>query len=96
MRPKMPIQRLEGEGFCEVRQCDETKAGYPFGPSHLTVKTLFATAMGLAQDLGLDGAYQKLGLKMEGRHYRGDDDAWNIAAILGIMLERMRNGPKAV
>ena len=74
------------------RQCAESQLGFPFGPTHLNVKTLFATAAGLDHELGLDGAYQRLGLKMEGRHHRGDDDAWNIAAVLALLMEHMRHG----
>jgi inhibitor of KinA sporulation pathway (predicted exonuclease) len=65
--------------------------GYPFGPIHLNIKSLFATAIGHDRELGLDGAYEILGLTMEGRHHRGDDDAWNIA-ILCRILQRLRDG----
>lgn len=73
------------------RVCREQKVGYPFGPTHLNVKTLFATAIGANRELGLDGAYQQLGLQMEGTHHRGDDDAWNIAQILCRLMQTMRN-----
>jgi inhibitor of KinA sporulation pathway (predicted exonuclease) len=76
------------------RQCADNKVGYPFGPTHLNVKNLFATAAGLDRELGLDGAYEKLGLTMEGRHHRGDDDAWNIAGVLAMLLKNIRCGLK--
>ena len=72
------------------RVCKTQKVGYPFGPSHLNVKSLFAAAIGHDHELGLDGAYEKLGLTMEGTHHRGDDDAWNIARILCRLLGAMR------
>ena len=73
------------------RVCAEQGVSYPFGPSHLNVKSLFAAATGSTQEMGLDGAYKHLGLTMEGTHHRGDDDAWNIAGILCRMLTAMRN-----
>ena len=72
------------------RVCKDLKVGYPFGPSHLNVKSLFASAIGIGHELGLDGAYEHLGLKLEGTHHRGDDDAWNIAQILCRLLNGMR------
>jgi inhibitor of KinA sporulation pathway (predicted exonuclease) len=72
------------------RVCKEFGVGYPFGISHLNVKTLFAIAHGLDHELGLDGAYQRLGLKMEGTHHRGDDDAWNIAGALCGLMKQVR------
>ena len=75
------------------RVCREHGVGYPFGLSHLNVKTLFATAIGHHHEMGLDGAYSKLGMKMEGTHHRGDDDAWNIAGLLCLLLGKMRDLP---
>ncbi len=39
------------------------------------MKTLFAMAVGSERELGLDEAYARLGLVMEGTHHRGADDA---------------------
>ena len=72
------------------RVCMDQNVGYPFGPSHLNVKSLFAAAIGSGHETGLDGAYQRLGLEMEGTHHRGDDDAWNIAGIACRLLAAMR------
>ncbi|MEZ6125495.1 MAG: 3'-5' exonuclease [Planctomycetaceae bacterium] len=72
------------------RVCQDQNIGYPFGPSHLNVKSLFAAAIGFGHELGLDGAYKHLGLAMAGTHHRGDDDAWNIAGILCRLLRAMR------
>ncbi len=73
------------------RVCADQGVGYPFGPSHLNVKSLFAAATGIDHELGLDGAYKHLGLTLEGTHHRGDDDAWNIAGIVCRLLKTMRN-----
>ena len=72
------------------RTCKATGVGYPFGISHLNVKTLFAAAMGHDHELGLDGAYERLGMTMEGTHHRGHDDAWNIAGVLCLLLRSLR------
>ena len=74
------------------RVCKDQNVGYPFGPSHLNVKSLFAAAVGSANEMGLDRACKYLGLSMEGTHHRGNDDAWNIAAVLCRLLESMRGG----
>ena len=72
------------------RVCKDQSVGYPFGPSHLNVKSMFAAAVGSGHEMGLDGAYNRLGLNMEGTHHRGDDDAWNIAGIVCRLLKAMR------
>lgn len=72
------------------RQCRERGVGYPFGPSHLNAKTLFALAAGLQREVGMAAALARLGLPLEGRHHRGDDDAWNIAAVLAATLRASR------
>jgi inhibitor of KinA sporulation pathway (predicted exonuclease) len=74
------------------RACQEQGVGYPFGVSHLNVKTLFAASLGSARELGLDEAHARLGLSMEGTHHRGDDDAWNIAGLLCRLLGAFRRG----
>lgn len=73
------------------RCCQVSNISYPFGISHLNVKTLFAVSLGLSHEVGLDAACQKLGIKMEGTHHRGDDDAWNIAGVLCRLLAAIRN-----
>jgi inhibitor of KinA sporulation pathway (predicted exonuclease) len=74
------------------RVCRDQNVGYPFGPSHLNIKSLFSAAIGSGHEMGLDGAFKRLGLSMEGTHHRGDDDAWNIANILCRLLKTMRCG----
>jgi inhibitor of KinA sporulation pathway (predicted exonuclease) len=72
------------------KQCRDEGVRYPFGPSHLNVKSLFAVGRGLPAEIGLPQAMALLGLKLEGTHHRGHDDAWNIAAILAEMLKRVK------
>ncbi|MEU1532946.1 3'-5' exonuclease [Streptomyces fagopyri] len=65
-----------------VRQCRATGAVYPFGARHTNVKTLFTEAHRLRGRPGMAQALRVVGLPLEGRHHRGDDDAWNIAALV--------------
>lgn len=74
------------------RMCQTFGVTYPFGRRHLNVKTLFAVALGLPRELGLDGALKQLGWPLEGTHHRGHDDAWNIGKILCELLRRQRRG----
>lgn len=69
------------------RQCQDLGKGYPFSPSHINVKTLFALKNKLGHELGMDGALQFLGIPLEGTHHRGVDDAKNIAKILREILK---------
>ena len=72
------------------KQCRDEGVRYPFGPSHLNAKTLFAIVRGLPSEVGLPQAMALLGLQLEGTHHRGHDDAWNIAAILAETLRKLR------
>ena len=72
------------------KQCRDQGIRYPFGPSHLNAKTLFASRGALPSEVGLPQAMAILGLPLEGTHHRGHDDAWNIAAVLWETLRKMR------
>jgi inhibitor of KinA sporulation pathway (predicted exonuclease) len=72
------------------KQCQAFGLTYPFGPTHINVKNLFALAHGLPHEVGLDEAARLSGFALEGTHHRGDDDAWNIARVLGLLLQRLR------
>lgn len=68
------------------RQCTALGRGFPFGPSHINVKTLFALKKQLGHEQGMAGALGILGYDLEGTHHRGVDDAKNIAKILRWIL----------
>ena len=74
------------------RNCGEFGIPYPFGPTHLNVKTLVAVACGWSREVGMSEALKRMGLPLEGTHHRGGDDAWNIAAILSRVLRSSRVG----
>jgi inhibitor of KinA sporulation pathway (predicted exonuclease) len=69
------------------KQCTATGVGYPFGPSHINVKTLFALKKKLAHEQGMAGALAMVDIPLEGTHHRGIDDANNIAKVLRWILE---------
>jgi len=70
--------------------CVELDVPYPFGHSHLNVKTLLSTMLAEESEVGLPTALHKLGLSFEGRQHRGDDDAWNVARLLKALFEKAR------
>ncbi|HET9168194.1 MAG TPA: 3'-5' exonuclease [Actinospica sp.] len=63
-------------------QCRATRTPYPFGRRHVNAKAVFTEARGLRKRPGMAAALDLAGLPLEGRHHRGDDDAWNIAALV--------------
>jgi len=65
---------------------------YPFGPRHINIKNLFSVLHGLDRELGLDAALGYLGMKLDGTHHRGVDDARNIAKIFIHLLKYARLG----
>ena len=77
------------------KQCRHTGTVYPFGRTHLNVKSLLALAYGLPNEIGMSQALELMGLPLEGTHHRGHDDAWNIAAVAAELLHASRNGRKA-
>ncbi len=73
-----------------TRNCCTYDIKYPFGPTHLNIKTLFSAALGLPREVGVPAACRQVGLTMEGTHHRGGDDAWNIARLFCLLLQRFR------
>lgn len=71
-----------------VRQCEACAVSYPFSAGHMNVKTLFALIHCLPYEVGMVRALEMLDIELEGKHHRGDDDAWNIANILSKTLLR--------
>ncbi|WP_367326050.1 exonuclease domain-containing protein [Streptomyces sp. HUAS ZL42] len=75
-----------------VRQCKADRVAYPFGhPAerrHTNAKAVFTEAHGLRRKPGMAQALRIAGLPLEGRHHRGEDDAWNIAALVLGLVDR--------
>lgn len=72
------------------RQCEREKVMYPFGRTHLNVKTLVAVMAGWNKEVGMDEALRRLKLPLVGTHHRAGDDARNIARILSVVMEAGR------
>jgi inhibitor of KinA sporulation pathway (predicted exonuclease) len=70
-----------------ARQCEDIGTAYPFGPRHTNAKAAFARGHGLRKQPGMAAALRIAGLSLEGRHHRGEDDAWNIAGLILYMVE---------
>ena len=73
------------------RNCRDYGVKYPFGPRHMNLKNSFTMLHGLDKEPGLDQALDYLGMKLEGTHHRGVDDAKNIASIFLHSLKKFRN-----
>ncbi|MDT9691260.1 3'-5' exonuclease [Streptomyces sp. P9(2023)] len=69
-------------------QCRATRTEYPFSGRHTNAKAVFTEANGLVKRPGMARALEIAGLPLEGRHHRGEDDAWNIAALVLQLHER--------
>ncbi|WP_369223360.1 exonuclease domain-containing protein [Streptomyces sp. R39] len=65
-----------------TRQCQATGTPYPFSRRHTNAKATFTEAYGLRKRPGMAQALRIASLRLEGRHHRGEDDAWNIAALV--------------
>jgi len=72
------------------KQCEAFNVNYPFGPTHINVKNLFAISHGLADEVGMAKALELMKYPLEGVHHRAGDDAWNIAGILANLLRQLR------
>lgn len=76
-----------------TRQCQATGTPYPFGQQHVNAKLVFTEANGLRKRPGMAQALEVAGLPLEGRHHRGEDDAWNIAALI-LQLAKQGSWPR--
>jgi inhibitor of KinA sporulation pathway (predicted exonuclease) len=72
------------------QQCRSFQVNYPFGPTHINVKNLFAIVHQLPKEVGMAKALEILQLPLEGTHHRAGDDAWNIARIFAELLLKLR------
>ncbi|MVN87698.1 DNA polymerase III [Deinococcus sp. HMF7620] len=63
-------------------QCTASRVPYPFSPRHTNAKRVYTEAHGLKKRPGMAQALAHAGLPLDGRHHRGVDDAWNIAALV--------------
>jgi 3'-5' exoribonuclease 1 len=64
------------------QDCEYHQVAYPFRSGHLNLKAELTRTFGLRKKLGITDALRHLGLRFEGSHHRGLDDARNIARIV--------------
>jgi inhibitor of KinA sporulation pathway (predicted exonuclease) len=69
-------------------QCARQNIEYPFSPIHYNAKTGASEALGLHRRVGMAEALKIAGLRLEGTHHRGGDDARNIARLLAELRRR--------
>lgn len=77
------------------RQCAAQGLDYPFSATHLNIKTLFTLLRGMRHDVGMAQALKLAEIPLEGRHHRGDDDAWNAAELLGSLVVLKKKKPES-
>jgi len=65
-----------------IQDCEYHHLPYPFGQAHLNLKVEFSRTFGNQKKLGITDALRRLGLRFDGAHHRGLDDAKNIARIV--------------
>ena len=64
------------------QDCSFHQIAYPFRSQHMNLKAEFSSMFGLKKKLGVTDALRHLGLRFEGSHHRGLDDAKNMARIV--------------
>lgn len=68
------------------KECELKGLKNPMHRVHFNLKTLFCVMYALSKEVGVAKALDRMGMKFEGTHHRGDDDAYNIARILNKMF----------
>ncbi|MDB5388492.1 MAG: Exonuclease RNase and polymerase [Planctomycetaceae bacterium] len=65
-----------------LQDCEYQNIEYPFGSEHLNIKAEFSRTLNLKKKLGITEALRHFGLRFEGSHHRGLDDAKNMARVV--------------
>jgi inhibitor of KinA sporulation pathway (predicted exonuclease) len=73
-------------------QCAVSELAYPFAAAHRNLRAEFAAAFGLSFRPSVPQALDIARLPLEGNLHRGEDDAWNIAALALVIDEKERDG----
>ncbi len=68
-----------------IQDCKYHQIPYPFATEHINIKKEFSEYLETSHKFGMAQALQHLGIKLQGTHHRGIDDARNIAAIFKYM-----------
>ncbi len=93
------MQKYHDFAFCSWGSYDRSqfekdsalhKLPYPISASHFNIKTLFSEKLKLKKRYGMKEALNLAGLKLEGIHHRGIDDARNMVQLLPYVLGRSK------
>ena len=83
-------------GFYDKKQlrldCDLHHLPANWTKDHISLKHQFAQLKNLKRPIGMGGALKMEGLKLEGTHHRGIDDARNIAKIFVKYFDQWNTG----
>ena len=69
-----------------IKDCNYHGIEYSLKADHINLKKQFSINLNLRRNYGMAGALRYAGLKMNGTHHRGIDDARNMARLLPTML----------
>ena len=75
------------------QDCAFHKVPNPMPGTHVNLKKLFSTSLGISKKMGMAGALQHVGLEIQGTHHRGIDDARNIARLLPFCISPAGSAP---
>jgi inhibitor of KinA sporulation pathway (predicted exonuclease) len=70
-------------------ECKERGVRYPFSDTYLNASKLFRELESRSfKGIGMAKALEMIGIRLEGTHHRGEDDAWNIAGLIAYLLRK--------
>ena len=73
-----------------IKDCDLHSLDKNWLANHISLKHQYAKIKKLRKPIGMGGALKKEGLKLDGTHHRGIDDAKNIAKIFKAYFDAWR------
>src|SRR5574337_673796 len=74
-----------------IRDCAHKGIQFPGeSRSHINIKNVLSIEHGWNREFGLDAGCEAFGLKLEGTHHRGVDDAKNIARVYRMHIAKVR------
>lgn len=73
-----------------AKNCNMYGVPYPFGDDHMNISAVFSIFSGSYRKNGMKRQLDTLGLKLEGKHHSGVDDAKNIARVTLELVQRIQ------
>lgn len=68
------------------RDCIYHHVPYPFGKGYWNLKKAYSKRNGLRREMGVINALKMAGIRFQGQHHRGLDDARNVARLLPFIV----------